>query len=169
MKIKIISLTFLLFVCFGFYACDFNLGRNRNANYESSIYAPILLPRSQLSQSVQVQSPREIIDRGKIYVRGSYLFVNERYYGIHIIDNSNSLSPQKISFVAISGCVDMAVKGNTLYADNAVDLVVFDISSPTNPVLVNRLGNKFSQNRISPDGYTYPEYVDNYIVGWKRK
>jgi hypothetical protein len=68
---------------------------------------------------------------GKLTVLGKYIFLSEPQKGIHIIDNSNPANPQNISFINIPGNEDMAIRGNTLYADAYGDLVTFDISDPT--------------------------------------
>ncbi|HHN47860.1 MAG TPA: hypothetical protein ENN08_02830, partial [Bacteroidales bacterium] len=50
--------------------------------------------------------------------------------GIHVVDNSNPASPQIISFIAIPGNYDLAIRGNILFADSYIDLVALDISDP---------------------------------------
>jgi hypothetical protein len=85
MKLKLHLFLALLALCL--YSCNFNFGSDRGMNYQNSKYAPILISRTELSQSVKMQAPRAISNRGKIYIYGSYLFVNERNEGIHIINN----------------------------------------------------------------------------------
>lgn len=131
---------------------------------------PVYLSWDDLRKSAVPQSPEAIGEQGKIYLKDNYLFVNERYKGIHIFDNSNPSSPQDISFINIPGNVDMAIKGNYLYADSYVDLVVFDLSNIYTPRLIYRLQDLFP--------YTIPETSEPYpiseidtakgvIVGWK--
>lgn len=109
---------------------------------------------------------------GKIYIKDNYLFVNEKYKGIHVFDNSNPTSPVNLAFLDIPGNVDLAVKGNYLYADNYVDLIVLDISNLSSPVEVARVQDIFP--------YTIPETSEMYpisnidqnqgvIVGWQVK
>ncbi len=62
---------------------------------------------------------------GKIYIYGNYIFLNEFDRGIHIFDNTQPASPKNIAFIPIPGNQDMAVTGNTLYADSYSDLVTF--------------------------------------------
>jgi len=52
----------------------------------------------------------------------------------------------------------MAIKGNLLYADSYIDLVVINIKDPSNPVEVDRYSNAF------PD--IYPEYDYNYPIAF---
>jgi hypothetical protein len=114
----------------------------------------------------------EIQTAGKIYIQGNYLFVNEKYKGIHVFDNSNPAAPVNLTFIDIPGNVDLAVRGNYLYADNYVDLVVLDISNITSPIEVARVKDIFP--------YTIPETTESYpianidqqagvIVGWQVK
>lgn len=80
--------------------------------------------------SVKAGPAQELERAGKIYIYGKYLFVNEFYKGIHVYDNSNPRAPKSVSFLNIPGNIDMAVKGNYLYADSYGDLVVMNISDP---------------------------------------
>lgn len=47
----------------------------------------------------------------------------------------------------------MAMKGNILYADNAVDLVAVDLSSPVNIMVTKRIKNVFPE--LTPPGYNW--------------
>jgi hypothetical protein len=89
---------------------------------------------------------------GKIYIYGNYIFLNETDEGIHIIDNSKPAAPKNLAFIPIPGNVDLAVTGNTLYADSYSDLVTFDISNPLAVV-----AKKFNNNAF-PHRNTYYSY-----------
>lgn len=91
-------------------------------------YKPVFMKRAEMEKAVKAEQPRPMKVTGKIYVKDQYLLVNEKYKGIHIIDNSNPADPINIAFLHIDGCLDMAVKENVLYADNAVDLVAIKMS-----------------------------------------
>ncbi len=106
--------------------------------YTYTAYEPIYMQYSDFRLPVTAESPRELKNPGKIYVKTPYLFVNEINEGIHIFNNSDPANPQNISFIPIPGNVDMAVKGNVLYADNYTDLLSLDISNPENVTLLNR-------------------------------
>ncbi|HCI54733.1 MAG TPA: hypothetical protein DFI01_02285 [Bacteroidales bacterium] len=67
-----------------------------------------------------------------------------------MIDNSNPAKAEKITFYKILGNVDMAIKGNILYADSYIDLQAIEISNVKNPVEVGRLPNIFPE--VMPDG-----------------
>ena len=68
----------------------------------------------------------------------------------------------------------MAVKGQTLYADNAVDLVAIDLSDINNITVTKRIKNVFPE-LSTPDGSYYWKYSsknrpeNTIIVGWDNK
>lgn len=107
-------------------------------------YQPIYMTAAQFRQEPVFENAQEMINTGKIYFYQDYIFINERYEGIHIIDNANPESPQNIGFIRIPGNVDVAARGTYLYADNYTDLLTIDISDFTNPGLVCREENAFN-------------------------
>jgi hypothetical protein len=109
-----------------------------------TIYTPIYKTLTQVRADMKSSEPQAIEQPGKIYLYGKYIFWNELNKGIHIIDNSNPSAPKNISFIKVPGNVDIAVRGSYLYADNYSDLVVFDISTPTNVVPVKFLNKVFT-------------------------
>ena len=119
-------------------------------------YEPVYMTRSELEGSVKyVEGERRMSDPGKIYVHGDRIFVNEKYRGVHIIDNSDPRNPRQTGFLVVPGCIDMAVKGEIVYVDNAVDLVTFDMASRT---VTSRIRDYFPEHNVSPDGrqHDYP-------------
>lgn len=148
---------------------------DRDDFYNPSGYFPILMEREQLEKSIIYREAQEIINPGKIYYKDGFIFLNEKYKGIHVIDNSNPADPQNIGFINIPGCIDIAIKNTSLMADNAVDLVTVDIQSFPQISVINRIRNAFPES--TPPGETYIPYMfssgnrpDNtIIVGWERK
>jgi hypothetical protein len=133
-------------------------------------YRPIYMPFETMRQ-VATTSPRALEHTGKIYVRGSYVFVNELNKGIHVINNQNPASPQVVSFISVPGNVDIAVKGNVLYADNAVDLVALDITNPADVKLLKRIENAFPNQIYPPHTGVNFECADpakGVVVGWEK-
>ena len=138
--------------------------------YEANV--PVYMSFSEFRSSFQKSEPVDINKPGKIYFKDNYLFVNEYGKGIHVIDNSDPANPEKIAFYDIVGNVDMAIKGNILYADSYIDLVAIDITDINNPKEVGRLKNIFPE--VVPEGDTWYPYamVDNtkgVIVDWEVK
>ena len=77
-------------------------------------------------QSIELQSARKLTNPGKIYVKDDMILINEMGKGIHLIYNANPAEPKKIGFIKIPGNIDVAVKGDVIYADNFMDLVALN-------------------------------------------
>ncbi|NJN77621.1 MAG: hypothetical protein HC803_04250 [Saprospiraceae bacterium] len=98
-------------------------------------------------------------------------FVSERGEGIHVINNIDPTNPQSVKFIKIPGAMDIAIKGNILYADNYRDLVALDISDLENIRLTKRIPNLYpKQETLYPRDYNgYFECVDTekgIVIGW---
>lgn len=116
--------------------------------------------------------PQPIGTLGKIYYKDPYLYVNERFKGIHVYDNSDPTMPVPIAFIQIFGSEDIAITGDILYADNYTDLVAIDISDINNVRVVNRVKDLYTrESKAYPEGYSgYFECVDEdrgLVVGWE--
>ncbi|CAG5011823.1 hypothetical protein DYBT9275_05033 [Dyadobacter sp. CECT 9275] len=103
---------------------------------------------AEIRQSLKAETPRAMKRPGKLYVKGSYLFINEVKEGIHIIDNSDTSNPRFISFIAIPGNGDIAIRNNILFADSFADLVSIDITDPVSPKEVGRFENVFQNGQF---------------------
>ena len=110
---------------------------------------------NELRTGIKTLPAQDLENPGKIYVKDNYLFINEVKKGIHIIDNSNPSFPKAISFIQILGNVDIAVKGNILYADSYTDFVAFDISNPKDVKEVSRTKEVFSNGQVDGIGWNY--------------
>ncbi len=169
MKAKILfllSLTTLFFI-----SCDNN--DESDGEYANYVVArPLVISKAEFATSVDIIAPRPIHESGKVYTYQDYIFINDKYQGIHVIDNSNPEQPVKIAFITIPGNVDISVKDDYLYADSLMDLVVIDISDINNISLVNRLENVLYSNIFFPFEADLVENGDiNYdtemIIGWE--
>jgi hypothetical protein len=126
-------------------------------------YYPVFMNRSNLDKSVSyIDEGQALQNTGKIYYKYPYLYVNERYKGVHVIDNSNPANPVNRGFIAVPGCLDMAVKDNIMYLDNSVDLVSFNLDTHE---VTKRLKSVFPEP-LSPEGYSgsYTRPGDEYVV-----
>ncbi len=126
-------------------------------------YQPVYKTKSEVRANIKSNSPRQIETTGKIYVRGDYIFLNEVDKGIHVINNSNPSMPQDVAFIDIPGNMDMAVKGNILYADLYTDLVALDISDPLNVKLKKVVEGVFP-HRAWGGGFAGPAITSDLIV-----
>jgi hypothetical protein len=168
MKNIIKSATFLFVMIAAMTACADRT--TQLITYEANV--PVYMAYDDFRASFLKSSPIEISHPGKMYFKDNYLFVNEYGKGIHIIDNSNPANPVKVAFYEIMGNVDMAIKGNILYADSYIDLLAIDITDINNPVEIDRIENVFPE--IVPEGdFWYPyamvDKSQGVIVDWKVK
>ena len=164
---KVIQLVLFGTILFGFSAC-FYVEEPSEPVYKTK-YSPVYMSRQELNKSVKFEAARPLKNTGKIFMKSNYVFVGERYEGVHVIDNSNPKNPKNVGFIAISGNVDVATKGNVLYADNAVDLVAIDISNLPVIQILKRVEESFPEaNQVRPpDGGEF-EYdaSKGYIINW---
>ncbi len=143
--------------------------------YPVSEYVPILIDRQEMEKAVKLGSPRPMFEPGKIYYKSPWLFIVEKYKGVHIIDNSNPSNPEKMVFLHIDGVRDVAMKGNVLYADNAVDLIAVQFNSSLTEISVSKRLQNYFPEMSPPDGWGLPHSVwayrpkDSIIVGWKKR
>ena len=95
-----------------------------------TFYRPVYMTRAEVRATAQSTLPMPVSAPGKIFLLNNFVFLNEIDKGIHIIDISDPAKPVNVSFLRIPGCMDMAVRGNYLYADCYTDLVTIDINDP---------------------------------------
>src|SRR5689334_6664328 len=98
--------------------------------YHYTYYLPVYKTTQEVRNNIKSGPAQPVEHPGKIYIQGQYIFLNDIDKGIHVIDNSNPSQPQQVAFINIPGNMDLAVKGNILYADLYTDLVAIDISNP---------------------------------------
>ena len=122
-------------------------------------YTPVLMKRTELEKSIYYTDARNLENPGKIYAKDNYLFINEKYDGVHVIDNTDPESPKNIGFINAPGTIDMAIKGSVLYLDNAVDLVAVDLANFPAINVTERITNIFPEP--FPPGYSY--IPDKYL------
>lgn len=131
----------------------------------NSQYKAVILSREQLQSSIKMNAPKNMIKTGKIYVKDNFIFITDENKGFHIYDNTNPNAPQLTGFLEVPGATDMAIKNNTIYINQAVDLVAVSISSGA-VTIHKRIENTFPQ-KISPDGWQHDAGANEIIVDWK--
>lgn len=164
--------TLLLVLLIGilFISCDKDPNDDVYATY--LVAKAITISKEDFKNSVQIVDPIPIEESGKIYAYQNYIFINDKYRGVHIIDNSNPNTPIKIGFIKIAGNVDISIKDDFLYADSLMDLVVLNISDITNIEVVTRLENVLRENIVWPadaDIFEYNDidYDNEILLGWE--
>ncbi len=131
-----------------------------------TILTPVYKEKSEVYANIKSNAPRPLESPGKIFMYGNYIFLNEVDKGVHIIDNANPASPVMKAFINIPGNLDIAVKGNTMYADLYADMVVVDISNPLQASFVRHINKVFPDRQYS-NGFVPDSNM--IIVDWTKK
>lgn len=153
-------------ICFVVFFLQGCLKDSYTRTYHYTYYVPVCKTTQEVRANIKSNPVQPIENAGKLYIKGQYIFLNEIDKGIHVIDNSNPSHPQQIAFITIPGCMDLAVKGNTLYADLYTDLVAIDISNPHNVVLKKVIEGVF------PHRYYNSSFVPDttqVIANWEKR
>lgn len=164
MKLRISSpiLAALAFVAFGLTGC---LEDSCDLTYKHAVYEPVYMSQQEFLDAVQVAGPQDVVEPGKIYVKDNILLINELGEGIHVFDNKNVENPQPLAFINVPGNYDLSMNCDKLYVDSSTDLLVFDMSDPTSPRLINRVENAFPMIS-SFRGYA-ADASQGIVVKWK--
>ena len=158
-KITLLLLPFTL--CFILQGC---LKDKMTKTY--TMLVPVYKEKTEVYANIKSNAPAGIQQPGKLFIYGDYIFLNEVDKGIHIIDNSNPASPVAKAFINIPGNLDIAVEGNTLYADLYADLVVVDITNPLQARFVKSVPFVFPERNYT-NGFTADS--TRIIVDWTKK
>lgn len=129
-----------------------------------TFYRPVYKTSEAARAEIRSSEPVTLSQPGKIYYKDGFVFLNELQKGVHIIDIRNPAQPKSVSFVKIPGCVDMAVRGNILYADMFTDLVALDISNPLDIKRTHIIEGVFPENYYN--GYLVKQ--GEVITDWVR-
>ncbi|MBI2730096.1 MAG: hypothetical protein HYX40_04990 [Sphingobacteriales bacterium] len=147
-KAAFTGITLLIILCFSSCFKD-----SCTKTYSYTINEPVYATVAQVRANIKSNTPREIEYPGKLFIRGNYIFLNEIDKGIHIINNTNPASPKQVAFIDIPGNIDLAVKGDVLYADLYTDLVAIDISNPLS-IAVKKIVEGVFPHRLYSNGFS---------------
>lgn len=153
-------------ICFIVFFLQGCLKDTYTKTYHYTYYLPVYKTSREVRNNIKSNPSQPIEKAGKLYVKGQYIFLNEIDKGIHIIDNSNPSQPQQVAFVTIPGNMDLAVKGNTLYADLYTDLVAIDISNPRSVMLKKVVEGVFPHRYYN--GNFIPDST-KVIASWEKR
>lgn len=138
-------------------------------------YTPVLMERAVLETAISWLPPRPLGVPAKIYWLPPYLLVSEQYKGVHVFNNSNPAQPVAVGFIKVDGCVDMAVVNGLLAVDNAVDLVLLDVTSQPGTVIVKNRQREVFPELTPPDNGRMPfpfqkanRPPNTVIVAWEK-
>ncbi len=161
MKSNLLNIFILVLIASAFQSCMKDKC-DREVTYIKSI--PVYHSFEQIRAEIKSDTPRSLVRPGKIYFYENYIFINEIREGVHIIDNNDPANPQEVSFIPIPGNIDIAIRGNILYADNYTDLIAIDISNIQQVRLARRTEDVFPNFGITAEGvlthYKYEEVTE---------
>lgn len=155
----------LIIVLLGMTAC---VKDNCKERHTYTFYEAVYKTKTAVRENIKSNTPRLVENPGKINTLGNYIFLNEIDKGIHVIDNSLPSQPKNIAFIEIPGNMDIAVKGNTLYADLYTDLVAIDITDPANVKLAKVIESVFPY-RYWGNGFVGTNNGDQIITDWVKR
>jgi len=167
-------LFFLLFTALSLSLSILLTGLDIDQGYGGQ-YLPVFMKRAEMEKAVKMESAYPLRNTGKIYLYKQFILINEKYKGIHIIDNSTPSTPVNKGFLHIDGCIDMAMNGDILYADNAVDLIALKFDNNFTSVQVTERLKAVFPEIESPDGIGSRYYLNKFrptdaiLVAWKKK
>lgn len=139
-------------------------------NKEVYANVPVYMDYEEFRSSFSFKKQEPLENPGNIYLHNQYIFVCDEDKGIHVLDNSDPTLPHKLGFMKIYGNTQIAIKDHYLYANSFMDLLVIDIATVTNPILVSRLEDVFTYSTPGTDDQ-YPVanvYKDKgVVVDWE--
>lgn len=172
MKHKILPLVLVVILCLQLTNCNNDDSNEFQDPVEVTV--PVIKSKSEVRNSIAIMNAIPTNSDGKIYVYDDLLFYIAQNSGIHIFNNQNPATPQNISFIQLEGVHDISIKNDILFADNFMDLVVFDISNISDIQLVNVEEDMLEYYAIFPEDSMYyqsnifpsndDEFVANYTT-----
>ena len=158
--ITISSFAITVFIIFALTGCVKDTCKK---TYSYTWFQPLYKTTAEVRANIKSNAAKEIKAPGKLFIIGNYIFLNEINKGIHVINNANPAAPVNLSFIDIPGNIDIAVKGNILYADLYTDLVALDISNPLNVVKTKIVDNVFPER-----SYGFRADSNKIIFDWAK-
>ncbi|NQY06196.1 MAG: hypothetical protein HRT68_08445 [Flavobacteriaceae bacterium] len=160
MKEKLIAVL-LLFCLFSCIQDDDQSGDEPISDFQA-----VIMQRAAFENSIELQDPKPIEETGKIYVKGTELYINEPYKGFHIIDNTDPTNPTPIKYLVTPGATDLIFKQDSFYINQAVDLVALKFDTGFNQVTeTRRILGVFPSIR-SPQGFQAYTEEGQIVVNW---
>jgi len=170
MKNKLLPLVLVVTLCLQLTNCNTDDDSNDLID-PVAVTVPVIKSKTAMRNAIAITNPQPTNADGKIYVYDNLLFYIAQNSGIHVFNNQNPANPQNIAFIELEGVNDISIKNDKLYADNYMDLVVFDISNVSDIELVNIEEDILVFYALYPDDILYyqsniyPDNEDEFIAG----
>lgn len=114
------------------------------------LFQPVYTPKSTVLAAINGDAGTAISRTGQIYVKGSYVYLNDPNKGIHIFDNSDPAHPVQTAFLNIPGNLNIGIRNNILYADMYSDVLSIDISNVHQAKVLGDLVGFFTNRQFNP-------------------
>lgn len=179
---KILSLALvssILFNCSGIEDFKSKDGINNAESYR--IKTKLTLAESQ---NFTIESPQTIVNAGRTFIEGDYLFIGELGLGIHVYDNTMPSNPVALAFLSIPASTDFFVKNDVLIVDNGNDLVSLKIDAldklKKKEKTIVELKRSLLTNKRTSEVFVYPNYPiqqnvyfecpdkEHFVVAWEK-
>ncbi|MEM8583429.1 MAG: hypothetical protein AAGF87_04120 [Bacteroidota bacterium] len=167
MPTKLLTICLAFVAVFSFTAC---LEEDCEAVVTYLGYEPVVIYPEEFRIDVQAQAQQELCTPAGFYYYQDYLLVIEKNEGLHIIDNQNPANPQFVSFLPVKGAAGLAVYNDVLYINNVTDLLTFDLSTPAQPNMLERVEDVFpaysslTGDYLQTDGGIVIDYIATDIT-----
>ena len=129
-----------------------------------TLYTPVYTLKSTVLAAINGDPGTTIAQPGQLYLKGSFIYVNDVGKGINVIDNSNPSQPVQTAYLDIPGNTSIAIRGNTLYADMYNDLLAIDITNPHQVSIVGKMWNFFPWRNYADSNYVLTSYTTKDTV-----
>ncbi|MDH5546123.1 MAG: hypothetical protein OEZ43_11045 [Gammaproteobacteria bacterium] len=133
----------------------------------SHSYYPKYLSYEELRKPLIIEAGREVRENSLVIAYYNYIFIGERYEGVHVFDNTEPALPEYIGFLPIPGNTEFVIDGDYLYANSFIDLVKIDIGDKNSLHIADRLQNVFpydSHHMIGQKVVLYRHDENNGVV-----
>jgi len=136
------------------------------------------------SQNYMIESPKTIVNAGRIFIEGDYLFIGEFGLGIHVFDNTFPTNPLPLVFLSIPASTDYFVKNDVLIVDNGNDLVSLTIDAldklKNKEKTIVELNRSLLINKRTSEVFVYPNYPiqqnvyfecpdkEHFVIAWEK-
>ncbi len=140
--------------------------------YEYLMNVPIYTDYESFKSTGGFEGPKSMETQGAIYYKDQHIFMVEPDKGIHFVNIEDPTSPNQTGFLNVWGATSMAIRGDYLYVNSFIDLLVYNVADFTNPVFVDRLEDVFPTALPHSEG-NYPyEPIDKtkgVVTAWEVK
>ncbi len=129
-------------------------------------YKAVIVDRATLESSTALLNAQPTIKAGKIYIKDNLMLINDVNKGFHVYDYTDAKNPVRLYFIKAPGATDLAIKGNAIYINQAVDLLTTRFNLDTKAFIVtNRNRNVFPQKQ-APNGLSSFTEQNQIIIDW---